>query len=59
MESKQKIRKENAVSEIRHIGIAADHGEFELKVQLIKALKAAGYELVDFSPNELVNMEEK
>ena len=27
------------------IGIAADHGGFELKVQLTAALKAAGYEV--------------
>jgi len=30
------------------IGIAADHGGFELKVQLTAALKAAGYAVVDF-----------
>jgi len=36
------------------IGIAADHGGFELKVQLIAALKAAGYEVVDFGAHELV-----
>ncbi len=54
MESKQKNRKENAESEIKHIGIAADHGGFELKVQLIKALKAAGYEVEDFGADELV-----
>ena len=35
------------------IGIAADHGGFELKVQLIAALKAAGYEMVDFGAHEL------
>jgi ribose 5-phosphate isomerase RpiB len=29
-------------------GIAADHGGFELKVQLTAALKAAGYEVADF-----------
>lgn len=56
MESKQKIRKENAESEreIKHIGIAADHGGFELKVQLIVALKAAGYEVEDFGADEHV-----
>jgi len=56
MESKQKIEKENAESgsELKHIGIAADHGGFELKVQLIKALKAAGYEVEDFGADELV-----
>ena len=35
------------------IGIAADHGGFELKVQLIASLKAAGYEVVDFGAYEL------
>lgn len=37
-----------------HIGIAADHGGFELKVQLIQALNAAGYEVKDFGAFELV-----
>jgi len=36
------------------IGIAADHGGFELKGQLIAALKGAGYEVVDFGAHELV-----
>ena len=36
------------------IGIAADHGGFELKVQLITAIKTAGYEVVDFGAHELV-----
>jgi len=36
------------------IGIAADHGGFGLKVQLTAALKAAGYEVVDFGAHELV-----
>ena len=36
------------------IGIAADHGGFELKVQLAAALKAAGHEVVDFGAHELV-----
>jgi len=36
------------------IGIAADHGGFELKVQLTTDLKAAGYEVVDFGAHELV-----
>jgi ribose 5-phosphate isomerase B len=35
------------------IGIAADHGGFELKVQLTAALKATGYELADFGAREL------
>ena len=36
------------------IGIAADQGGFELKVQLTAALKAAGYEIMDFGAHELV-----
>jgi ribose 5-phosphate isomerase B len=39
---------------ILRIGIAADHGGFELKVQLIMAIKTAGYEVVDFGAHELV-----
>ncbi len=35
------------------IGIGADHGGFELKVQLIASLKAAGYGVVDFGAYEL------
>jgi len=34
------------------VGIAADHGGFELKVQLTAALKAAGYEVSDFGAHE-------
>ena len=37
-----------------HIGIAADHGGFELKVQLIAALTFAGYLVKDFGAYELV-----
>jgi ribose 5-phosphate isomerase B len=37
-----------------HIGIAADHGGFELKTQLMEALKAIGYELTDFGAYKLV-----
>jgi len=36
------------------IGIAADHGGFELKVQITAALRAAGYEIVDFGAYKLV-----
>lgn len=36
------------------VGVAADHGGFELKVHLITALKAAGYEVADFGAHELV-----
>ena len=36
-----------------HIGIAADHGGFELKAQLTTALKAAGYQVTDFGDHGL------
>jgi len=35
------------------IGIAADHGGFELKENLIPRLKAAGFEVTDFGAFEL------
>ena len=35
------------------VGIAADHGGFELKVLLIADLKTAGYEVVDFGAHKL------
>jgi ribose 5-phosphate isomerase B len=34
------------------IGIAADHGGFELKEQLAESLEAAGYEVRDFGARE-------
>jgi ribose 5-phosphate isomerase B len=40
--------------EIMRIGIAADHGGFALKAQLIDDLKTAGYEVMDFGAHELV-----
>jgi len=36
------------------IGIAADHGGFELKAQLTAAIKSAGYEVTDFGAHKLV-----
>ena len=36
------------------IGVAADHGGFELKTKLTSALKAAGHDVVDFGAHELV-----
>ena len=35
------------------VGIAADHGGFELKKQLIVALKDAGFEISDFGARVL------
>lgn len=40
--------------DMMRIGIAADHGGFELKAQLILALTVAGYAVKDFGANELV-----
>ena len=37
------------------IGIAADHGGFELKRQLTADLKAAGYEVEDFGAHALMS----
>ena len=38
---------------MKTIGIAADHGGFELKVELLELLKAAGYEIKDFGAHKL------
>jgi hypothetical protein len=56
MESEQNIEKESTgqSGEMLRIGIAADHGGFELKVQLTNILKATGYEVVDFGAHKLV-----
>jgi ribose 5-phosphate isomerase B len=36
----------------KRIGIAADHGGYELKVQLAQKLRDAGYEVTDFGNSE-------
>ena len=56
MESDQSIEKESFENGkvMMRIGIAADHGGFELKVKLTVALKAAGYEVKDFGAHKLV-----
>ena len=36
------------------VGIASDHGGFELKAYLSTSLKSAGHEVVDFGAKELV-----
>jgi ribose 5-phosphate isomerase B len=41
--------------ETMHIGIAADHGGFELKIQLLAALTSAGYMVKDFGAWSLVD----
>ena len=56
MEKIRNIENESAqrAEKIMPIGVAADHGGFELKVQLKAALKTAGYEILDLGANELV-----
>lgn len=34
------------------VGLAADHGGFELKTQMLEELREAGYEVVDFGAQE-------
>jgi ribose 5-phosphate isomerase B len=36
------------------VGIAADHGGFDLKSQIVADLKASGHEVVDFGAHELM-----
>ena len=48
-----KTRTSRREAEIFRIGIADDHGGFELKGQLTASLKAGGYEIVDFGAPEL------
>jgi ribose 5-phosphate isomerase B len=38
---------------MRRLGIAADHGGFELKEHLVALLKEAGYEVLDFGAHRL------
>ena len=56
MKYERNIKNESAqrAEQIMLIGVAADHGGFELKVQLTEALKIAGYEILDFGANKLV-----
>ena len=35
------------------IGIATDHGGFDLKEELVKQLREAGHEVVDFGAHQL------
>jgi len=55
MESENKTEKESTEHrrDEMSIGIAADHGGFELKVQLLTALTFAGYMVKDFGALEL------
>jgi ribose 5-phosphate isomerase B len=46
---------EKTTDEQMRIGIAADHGGFELKEFLVKMLSDATYEVIDFGDSELKN----
>jgi len=37
-----------------HVGIASDHGGFDLKQGLLAQLRATGHEVVDFGAHNLV-----
>jgi ribose 5-phosphate isomerase B len=51
-----KKRKENNMHDkgTMRIGVAADHGGFELKTQLILTLTVSGYQVTDFGANDLI-----
>ena len=55
MESEKNTVKENTpeAPDIKRIGIAADHGGFALKVQLVSALQNDGYQVIDFGAYQL------
>lgn len=36
------------------VGVACDHGGFEMKQELVHLLRAAGHEVVDFGANKLI-----
>ncbi len=57
MESENYLKKGNTEDrrETMRIGIAADHGGFELKVQLVAALTFAGYMVKDFGAFERID----
>jgi ribose 5-phosphate isomerase B len=40
---------------LKSVGIAADHGGYQLKESLIPVLKAAGYKVIDFGAHALDN----
>jgi ribose 5-phosphate isomerase B len=44
--------KTKLLTPVKRIGIAADHGGFDLKEKLVLALKVAGYDLVDFGASK-------
>jgi putative hydrolase of the HAD superfamily len=51
----QNLKEEAASPEgkVMRIGVASDHGGFDLKVKLVSLLKTAGYEIKDFGAHQL------
>jgi putative hydrolase of the HAD superfamily len=51
----QHIKEEiiNTPEKIKRIGVASDHGGFELKVKLLELLRTSGYEVKDFGSYQL------
>jgi ribose 5-phosphate isomerase B len=47
-----KHMRQGALKAPKHIGIAADHGGFELKEYLVRMLREAGHEVTDFGDCE-------
>jgi ribose 5-phosphate isomerase B len=50
--------KTNVSMPIKLVGVASDHGGFELKVKLIATLKDSGYSIVDFGAYKLDNVDD-
>jgi 6-phosphogluconolactonase len=48
----------NSKKKVFKVGIAADHGGFELKEDLIKRLRFEGYEVIDFGAKELCSTDD-
>lgn len=54
MDSEKNIEKNSESGKKMVVGIAADHGGFELKERISRELETAGYDLVDFGATDLV-----
>lgn len=50
LESKPEVNK----AAVMRIGIATDHGGFELKVEVVESLRRSGYEVIDFGAHHLM-----
>jgi len=47
------MAKTKVSTQLNYIGVASDHGGFDLKVKLIATLKDSGYNIVDFGAYKL------